>query len=266
MNHYERLGVGASATQDEIKQAFRKLSKSHHPDAGGDEAAYKAISEAYQTLKDPARRRQYDAEQLMQHQTRGSADPRGWGIDLDDLFAGVFRQQAQRSRDIIVKLALTPQEIYQGVSNRKLKTRYGEFTVAVPPGLRPGSTLSYDGIVPGATPETPRGALTVQITSADDDKWQIHGDDVYHILDVDCLDAITGSEVEFTHLDGVARRVRIPPGTQHGKRLRLAGLGLQRPSERVQGDLYAVVNLIVPLITDQNHLTILKNIKRRYDP
>lgn len=257
MNHYERLGVKSSASQDEIKQAFRSLSKTHHPDAGGDAESYKAISEAYQTLKDPNRRRQYDAEQLNHAGFGSGADPRTWG-NFQDIFDEIFRSQAQQPKDIVVQVALTPKEIFQGVKNRKLRTRYGEFTISVPAGLRPGSTLRFPNTVDSG-PQTPPGTLTVQITSADSNDWQIHGDDIYHIIDVDCLEAITGSEIEFEHLDGVKRRVIIPPGTQQGTQLRLKELGLNY--ER-KGDLYVVINIHIPTITDQNQLDQLKKINR----
>ena len=59
--YYEILGVGRDATTDEIKKAFRKLARKHHPDAGGDEAKFKQINEAYEVLSDPEKRKQYDA-------------------------------------------------------------------------------------------------------------------------------------------------------------------------------------------------------------
>jgi DnaJ-class molecular chaperone len=260
MDHYKKLGVSSTASQDEIKQAFRTLSKLHHPDAGGNADEYKSISLAYQTLKDPARRRAYDAE-LMSGFNPGRqshADPRAWG-NFQDIFNEIFQQQQNRPRDIVVQLPLSPKEIYNGIKDRKLRTRYGDFTVTVPAGLRPGSTLTYDNTVPGSSPEQPPGKLTVQITSADSRDWQIHGDDVFHIIDVDCIDAVTGTEIEFEHLDGQRRRVKIPPGTQHGKQLRLQGLGL---NYQRQGDLYVVTNLCVPTITDQTQLDLLKQIKR----
>ena len=57
---YDILGVKRDATQDEIKRAFRKLAQKYHPDAGGDEQKFKEVSEAYETLSDPKKRREYD--------------------------------------------------------------------------------------------------------------------------------------------------------------------------------------------------------------
>src|SRR5438132_5865416 len=59
-DYYEVLGVGKSASPDEIKKAFRKLAVEHHPDRGGDEAKFKEINEAYEILKDSSKRQRYD--------------------------------------------------------------------------------------------------------------------------------------------------------------------------------------------------------------
>src|SRR3954462_2643728 len=59
-DYYEVLGVGKSASADEIKKAFRRQAVQHHPDRGGDEANFKEINEAYEVLKDPSKRQRYD--------------------------------------------------------------------------------------------------------------------------------------------------------------------------------------------------------------
>src|SRR3989338_2941697 len=59
-DYYEALGVGKSASPDEIKKAFRRLAVEHHPDRGGDEAKFKEINEAYEILKDSSKRQRYD--------------------------------------------------------------------------------------------------------------------------------------------------------------------------------------------------------------
>src|SRR3989344_3456310 len=60
-NYYEVLGIAKNASKDDIKKAFRKLAQKHHPDKGGDEAKFKEITEAYSTLGDEKRRREYDS-------------------------------------------------------------------------------------------------------------------------------------------------------------------------------------------------------------
>ena len=97
-DYYKTLGVPRTATADEIKKAFRKLARKHHPDAGGDEAKFKEISEAYETLSDEKKRKEYD-QMLMFGGMPGAggaygggygagAGASGWGDIFDSIFSG----------------------------------------------------------------------------------------------------------------------------------------------------------------------------------
>ncbi len=88
-DYYKTLGVPRTATADEIKKAFRKLARTHHPDAGGDEAKFKEINEAYEVLSDDKKRKLYD-----QYGTANQNQiPQGWGgaggsVNVEDIFGG----------------------------------------------------------------------------------------------------------------------------------------------------------------------------------
>ena len=86
-DYYKTLGVPRTATTDEIKKAFRKLARKHHPDAGGSEAKFKEINEAYEVLSDDKKRKLYD-----QYGTANENQiPRGWGggsVNVEDIFGG----------------------------------------------------------------------------------------------------------------------------------------------------------------------------------
>ncbi len=142
-NYYDILGVKKTATADEIKKAFRKLARKHHPDVGGDEEKFKEINEAYETLSDTEKREQYD--QYGQYfggnapQGRrpggggpGPGTPQG-NVDLGDLFGSVFsggggfgggrgrgpaRPQPQRGRDVEMRLDLTFEAAFAGTSTK----------------------------------------------------------------------------------------------------------------------------------------------------
>ena len=101
MDYYERLGVSRNASPDEIKRAYKKLAIKHHPDKGGDHATFAGINEAYDTLKDPAKKQQYD-----------NPTPQGFGPNgfegmggFEDLFSQFgFKfnqpQRQQRNQDV----------------------------------------------------------------------------------------------------------------------------------------------------------------------
>jgi molecular chaperone DnaJ len=165
-NYYDMLGVPKSASADEIKKAFRKLSRKHHPDAGGTEEKFKEINEAYQVLSDPEKRQQYD--QFGQY-FGGSAPPGGgpgqgpgpgWpgGApggsayrsvdvgDLGDLFGGIFggtgggRPRAQRGVDLTYELHLTFEEALEGVSTKVEVQRTERCPTCKGSGAAPGTS------------------------------------------------------------------------------------------------------------------------------
>jgi molecular chaperone DnaJ len=162
-NHYDILGVKKDASQEEIKKAFRRLARKHHPDAGGDEERFKEINQAYEVLSDAEKRAQYD--QYGQYfggnagpGTRGAPGPAGWpgggfrvdDVDLGDLFgdllgggyggAGRGRPQPQRGRDVQVDLELTFDQALRGTSAQVNVERVETCSTCGGSGAKPGTT------------------------------------------------------------------------------------------------------------------------------
>lgn len=175
-NYYEVLGVKKDASADEIKKAFRRLARKHHPDAGGSEEKFKEINEAYEVLSDPEKRQQYD--QYGQYFAGGV--PPGYGAggpggaggfggtggpggfsyqvnvedlgDLGDLFGSVFsgiggmggRQRAatsaRRGADLQYDVSLTFEEALNGVSKKVDIRRAEKCTACKGTGAKPGTS------------------------------------------------------------------------------------------------------------------------------
>lgn len=126
-NYYETLGVGKDASQDEIKKAYRKMAIEHHPDKGGDEEKFKEAAEAYETLSDEQKRKEYDM-----FGSGGGQRFQGHGFDMNDIFSqfgdifgGGFSQHYQRSqpkkgRDLRVQVQVTLNDVIFG-SSKKIK-------------------------------------------------------------------------------------------------------------------------------------------------
>lgn len=121
-SYYEILGIPKSATADEIKKAYRLLSKKHHPDKdGGDEELFKDISEAYSVLSDKDKRAKYDSPSFDRNFNGGGF---GQGFNVDDIFEQFFRghrnMAQQKGADLRIKVSLTIHEIFNGTT-RKIK-------------------------------------------------------------------------------------------------------------------------------------------------
>lgn len=127
-NYYEILGVKKDASQDEIKKAYRKLALEHHPDKGGDEEKFKEAAEAYETLSDENRRRDYD-----RFGTGGSQRFQGHGFNMEDIFSQFgdifgggfdqyYRRGPRKGQDLRVQVKMTLEEIISG-STKKIRYR-----------------------------------------------------------------------------------------------------------------------------------------------
>ncbi|MDO8566213.1 MAG: molecular chaperone DnaJ [Candidatus Moranbacteria bacterium] len=164
-NYYDLLGVSKSASEDEIKKAFRKLAHKHHPDkGGGDEKKFKEINEAYQVLSNKEKRHQYDqygqtfsgnpgAGRQGQHSGgfdfSGFSSQGGQGFDFsgtgfEDIFSDMFggggrsRSQARAGADIEVDVEITFAEMVEGVKKEIHLRKLSECSVCHGTGGKPG--------------------------------------------------------------------------------------------------------------------------------
>lgn len=136
-DYYKILGLGKSASPDEIKKAYRRLAQEHHPDKGGNQEKFKEINEAYQVLSDPQKRSQYDQFGADFEQARGggfrdfsSFSGAGQGFNFEDIFEGLFsgaarsagqsgRRSRRRGSDIGVDVEISLDEAFRG-SEKKI--------------------------------------------------------------------------------------------------------------------------------------------------
>ena len=113
MDYYEVLGLKSDANQSDIKKAYRNLVKVHHPDIGGSEERFKNISQAYETLSDSTKKKEYDLKNTFRS---GNFDNfyNQFGGDFSNMFDNAFNQSAKGS-DITIRLGITLEEVYHGV-------------------------------------------------------------------------------------------------------------------------------------------------------
>ena len=280
-NYYDTLGVSENASDKQIKQAFKKLAKEHHPDRGGDTTKFKEANEAYDTLKNPSKRQEYDTIRKYGQNIggQGSGFHFTQGGFNDDIFEEFFsgfgfenqngnpfrrsynrRPTANRSvnvrMSISIKEAMTPME---KTISYKLPSGKEEFaTVKIPAGVQHGITFKYKGMGDNTNRNLPRGDLMVQMSVLDSDGYTRKGNDLYTDKTIDCFQAIRGLELKLKTLTDSIIKVQIPPGTQPGTLILCKGQGMPiHKTLNIRGNLYVRINIIIPELSQ----TDLRKIK-----
>lgn len=273
-DYYKTLGVSRDASADDVKKAFRKLARTHHPDAGGDEARFKEINEAYEVLSDDKKRQMYD--QFGTAEANGI--PGGWG-NVGDMFGGTvgwaeilesLRQGgglgfdgfggfggtargpvARKGRDTNVTLSVTFDEAFKGAEKRVTVRVPGRsdketLSVKVPAGAIDGGRLRFKGR--GMPGENGGAAGDLFITTKIQSHEYFHRDgaDVHIDVPISISEAALGASVVVPVPEGGRVRVKVPAGTQDGAVLTLKGKGAPRVKGSGSGDLKIKVGVLVP--------------------
>ena len=269
-NFYDVLGVSKAATERDIRQAYRKLARQHHPDVNqGDPAAeerFKEINEAYSVLSDPDKRQKYDRygdqwanadrieEAEAQARSRGAGGFR-WstsgGFDpgatteepSGSIFDQLFRDLGQRMRPDTkpeYPVEVTLEEAQKG-SNRLVHLPDGRrLEVRIPPGVDNGSRIH----IPAGGKD--KGEFYLLVSVQDHELFLRQGHNLYCEMEVALEDVVLGGEITVPTLSGRVA-LTIPAETQNGQRFRLAGQGmpsLDQPGQR--GDLFTTVKVSMP--------------------
>jgi curved DNA-binding protein len=263
MNYYEILGVNESASQDDIKRAYKKLAMKHHPDRGGDEKKFQEISQAYDTIGDPTKRQAYDHERL--HRPHIHIRTGGFG-GFEDIFGHAFNfgqhsgpwdpftQHIRKNRDLNINCKVSFKDSFVG---KQLEATYTlpsgkKQTVAIniPPGINHGQTIRYQGLGDDAHPTLPRGDLNVTVLVEHDPLYQRVGDNIIFTLQVSVFEAMIGCSKKIQSLDGTKLDLKIRAGTQHGTEFVCKGRGFNNSTNGRIGDLLVKVDVQVPEVTD----------------
>jgi curved DNA-binding protein len=248
---YDVLGVSKDASAEELKSAYRKKAKELHPDHGGNEEDFKSLSEAYEVLKDPNSRQNYDM-----YGTRG---PQGPHIhkkhpfeDLAQAFTFHFgqqqRQQPVRNRDLQIGISIPLEQILteqkKTVNIKKLNGQQEIIEITIPAGVESGSVFRYEGLGDDSNPSLPKGNLHVKVYVEGHPKFDRRGSQLITTLRIDCFEAMLGCQKIITTLSGKQLKLTVPAGSQYGSILQLAGQGLPIASNPNKTDVLLIQLLI----------------------
>ncbi|MDR3190634.1 MAG: DnaJ domain-containing protein [Lactobacillaceae bacterium] len=266
---YERLGVAKGATQDEIKKAYRKLSKQYHPDVNHDAGAedkYKEIQEAYDTLGDAQKRQAYD--QFGATDGQGFGGQGGFGgfggaggfSDINDIFSQMFGggfadpNRPRKGQDLQYRMNLSFEEAVFGKDTTISYTRTSangkseskELKVTVPAGVENGQQMRLSGQGEAGFNGGPFGDLFVVFrVDASKDGFERDGADIYLEQPIDYGTAALGGEINVKTVHG-DKKLKIPAGTQNNTRFRMRGMGAPYMRGNGVGDQFVIVYVDVP--------------------
>lgn len=281
MTHYATLGVADVATPEEIKSAYRKLAKQHHPDLGGDVAKFQQISEAYETLADVDKRAHYDHQlrnpqpQFHQHAPGGFHFTHNFGGDpevfnhINEQFSQMFgfnfgqAQQAPRNRNIRLQLNvdfLQTLESFQQTLEYNLTNGKETITLDLPAGIADNTILQMSGRGDNANAAVPRGNLEVVIKVTTNPKYVRIDEHILTELTIDCFQAILGHEIEIETPRGKKINLMIPAGIQSGTQLGITDEGFRRQNKTL-GKFIVRVNVRIPNTLTNEQIELVKQIQ-----
>jgi curved DNA-binding protein len=287
-DYYEILGVPRSADEKQVRAAFRKLAAKHHPDRNpGDPSAedrFKEVNEAYTVLSDPEKRRVYDqyghtgappppppgGGRRTVYTTGGGAGAEEFSDFFQTLFGGSFggadpfggfstRRVVRTGGSVDARppgaeatLEVDLEDAYRG-GVRTLRLNGTTLDVTLPAGVRDGARLRLRGQAPGG------GDLVLRIRHRPHPRFRLEGDTVHVRVDVPDHLAVLGGDVRVPTLDGDVE-MRLPAGSQTGRRLRLRGRGWPRQGDE-RGDAQAEVRIVVPTVVDEEQRALYERLR-----
>jgi DnaJ-class molecular chaperone len=290
---YQELGVARGATAEEIRKAFRKLAKKHHPDANpGDKASeetFKRKSAAFDILGDVDKRRKFDAGEIDadgretaraygqgpfsegQGGAAGSRSATFEGVDLNDILGEMFADRggrgfggagfSSRGSDVRASLEIDLEDAIAGAKRRIAFSDGRTIDVTIPKGAYDGQILRLRG--QGAPGRSGSGDALIELTLRPHPLYRREGDNLVMEVPVSVPDAVLGGKVEVDTPDGPVT-LTVPKGANTGSTLRLRGRGLSDAHGR-RGDLLARLVVTLPDSVDPD-LTRMAEDWRRERP
>lgn len=293
-DYYKILGVEKDADNKTIKTAYRKLARKYHPDMNTEEGAedkFKEVAEAYEVLKDEAKRAEFDELRRYGHQTgQGFEPPPGWqqahgsqrqgeqqfGSDFSEFFNTMFggagqgfgftgqrqhqgqqhQRQQHRGRDVEIEMPVFLEDTLSSkqktveyelseFDGRHVKPIKKHLRVTIPQGVTDGERIRVKGQGEPALGGGNPGDLYLHIRLVPHPLFDVQGHNLMITLPVTPWEAALGEKITVPTLEGHIK-VTVKPNSQSGNKLRIKGKGLKRKGSGAAGDLYVVIQVLMP--------------------
>jgi curved DNA-binding protein len=286
-DYYAILGVEPGAGEAEIKTAYRRLARKYHPDVSkeaGAEERFKEVNEAYEALRDPQKRAHYDQLRAAGYRPGQDVPPPGGGFhrggqedfDFEEIFAGggagggfsdFFEQMFGRGRgraggapgarangDSRAKLSVPLEAVYKGESIR-IGVGGKSLDIKIPKGIRQGQVIRLPN--QGAN----GGNLLLEVEYAAHPDFEVDGRNILHIVPIMPWQAALGGTISVATLGGQVE-LKIPAGSEAGKKLRLRGRGLPGASP---GDQIVELEIVAPVPVSDAQRDAYASLKQAFD-
>lgn len=277
-DYYKTLGVEKTASQEEIKKAYKKLALKYHPDKNPGnpeaEARFKEINEAQSVLTDPEKRKEYDQIGTQwesrnttgfntRYRTAGMEDFDFHDSGFSDFFEMFFganrggRKTAFKGQDLHAEMPVTLQEAYLGAS--KVFHINGEtLRVKLKAAVKDGQVIKLKGKGGPGYQGGRAGDLYITLRVEPDPVLERRGDDLYSEIPVDLYTMILGGKIQVDTLKGPVK-ITVPKETSNGKELRMKGLGMPT-GKGLYGDLYVKLNVRLPQNVSEEERTLFQKL------
>lgn len=297
IDYYKILGVDKSASQDDVKKAFKKLARKYHPDLNPNDPSakqrFQEINEANEVLGDPEKRKKYDqygehwkhadefeAQKQRQQQSGGFGGGGGqyWSSgggfsgmgdegEFSDFFESLFgarrgggRSAGFRGQDYNAELHLSFHDAAK-THKQVLSVNGKNIRITVPAGVADGQTIKLKGQGAPGVNGGPDGDLYITFVIAEDSVFKRLGNDLYVTASLDLYTAILGGEQMVDTMDGKVK-LKVKPGTQNGAKVRLRGKGFPVYKEEGKfGDLIVTYSVQIPTNLTEKQKALFKELQ-----
>jgi len=289
IDYYKILELPKTASEADIKSAYRKLARKYHPDVNPNnkeaEKKFKELNEANEVLSDPEKRKKYDtygkdwkhadafeAAKKQQGQSQrtsgGQYQSGGYGGDFSDFFESMFggqpgnRSQPKfRGQDFNAELHLTLKDVFT-THQQTLNVNGKNIRLTIPAGVENGQTIKIAGYGAPGVNGGPAGDLYITFSIDNTTKFKRDGNNLYTTLDLDLYTALLGGEILADTFDGKVK-LKVAPETQTGTKIKLKGKGFPvYKKENEFGDLFITYQVALPTHLSEKEKELLGELKK----